>query len=306
MQQKVSFTLKQRRNTKSSRPFLTKEALACFLLSVVTPAKAAVTVVAAENFYGDIAKQIGGKDAEITSILANPDQDPHLFEASPSVARAVSAAQIVVYNGIGYDPWMERLLAATRAPNRQAIAVAALTGSQPGDNPHVWYVPDTMALLANTLAADLAARDPAHAAAYAQRLARFLASLAPIRARIASLRQRLQGTQVTATEPVFGVMFTALGIVPRNKGFQRAVMNDTEAGASEIAAFETDLSRHRVKLLVVNSQASDTMADRMKAIAIRAEVPILGVTEIEPACVSYQAWVMGELDALDRAVPKGK
>ncbi len=284
-----------------------KAILAAFLLlATASPAKAAITVVAAENFYGDIAKQLGGEEVEITSILANPNQDPHLFEVSASVARAVSAAQIVLYNGIGYDSWMERLLAATRAPSRQVIAVAVLAGCKPGDNPHVWYLPETMSRLANTLAADFETLDPPHAQAYARRLAVFQASLAPIRARISALRQRLQGMQLTATEPVFGAIFTALGIIPRNKGFQRAVMNETEAGASEVAAFETDLRSHRVKLLVFNSQASDTVADRMKAIAMAAGVPVLGVTETEPAGVSYQAWVMGELAGLDRAVAEGK
>ncbi len=263
-------------------------------------------MVAAENFYGDIARQVGGEDADVTSILANPDQDPHLFEVSPSVARAVADARIVIFNGIGYDPWMERLLAATPAQSRQAIAVAVLVGGQPGDNPHVWYLPDTMSRAADALARDYIAQDPAHASDFKQRLAVFQASLAPIRARISALRERLRGLPVTATEPVFGAMFTALGLVPRNTGFQHAVMNETEAGASQVAGFESDLRSHRVRLLVYNSQASDVVADRMKAIAIGAGIPVLGVTETEPAGVSYQTWITAELLAVDRAIPQAK
>src|SRR5690349_2053621 len=127
-----------------------------------------VRVVAAENFYGDIAKQIGGPNVTVTSILNNPDQDPHLFEVSPSVARDISAAGIVVYNGIDYDPWMEKLLRAARSAERKTLVVADLIGKKPGDNPHIWYDPSTMSALAKRLADTLIAEDPADKAGYEQ------------------------------------------------------------------------------------------------------------------------------------------
>ena len=282
-------------------------ALVCLgLLSFGAPGEAAaspIAVVAAENFYGDVARQLGGTGVAVTSILANPDQDPHLFEVSPSVARAVSAAQIIIYNGIDYDPWMRRMLAAARAPARQVIDMASLAGHTPGDNPHIWYQPETMSRLASALAARYDALDPGHARNHAQRLAEFQTSLAPVRARIAGLRRRLHGTPVAATEPVFGYMFEELGMISRDQGFQLAVMNETEVSATDVAAFETDLRSHRVKLLVYNSQANDTVADRMRAIAVAAGVPTVGVTETEPPGTTYQAWIMGELDALEKAVP---
>ncbi len=125
-------------------------------LAVPALARAAdqpIALVAAENFYGDVAKQIGGPDVTVHSILNNPDQDPHLFEVSPSVGRDVSAARIVIYNGIDYDPWMQTLLRAARSANRQTIIVADLDGQENlGDNPHIWCMtPATMVALANTL-----------------------------------------------------------------------------------------------------------------------------------------------------------
>ena len=276
-------------------------ALACLPAFAAGPA---VTVVAAENFYGDVARQVGGADVAVSSILTNPDQDPHLFEISPSVARAVSAAQIVICNGLDYDPWMERLLAATHDRNREVVVVGALAGRKAGDNPHVWYQPGTMSLLAVALAARYAALDPAHASGYARRLAGFQAALAPIRARITEMRLRLAGTQVTATEPVFGYMLDDLGMASRNQGFQRAVMNETEVSASDLIAFEDDLRSHRVKLLLFNRQATNRMADRMKAIASEAGVPTMGATETEPPGLHYQAWITAELDAVDRALPE--
>ena len=262
-----------------------------------------IKIVAAENFYGDIARQIGGPDVAVDSILTNPDQDPHLFEVSPSVGRDVSAAGIVIYNGIDYDPWMAKLLASARSADRKTIVVAELAGRKTGDNPHIWYDPATMLAFAKALAAALTADDRAHGDGYNQRLARFEASIAPIQARIAALRQRLTGTPATATEPVFGYMFDALGIQVRNLSFQMAVMNGTEPSASDVAAFETDLRTHAVKLLVYNAQASDPIAQRMERLAKASHVPIVGAAETEPPGKTYQAWMLGELDAVGKALP---
>ena len=263
-----------------------------------------VPIVAAENFYGDVAKQIGGAHVAVTSILSNPDQDPHLFEASPSVARNLSAARIVIFSGVDYDPWVEKLLGAARSSNRETINVGALVGKKAGDNPHIWYDPATMLALAKALADDLGKADPAHAAEYARNLATFQHSVEPITARIGALKARLAGTPVTATEPVFGYMFDALGMTVRNMPFQLAVMNNTEPSASDVAAFEADLRTHQVKLLVYNSQASDPVAVRMQKLARASHVPVIGATETEPPGKQYQAWMMAELDAVDHALPK--
>jgi zinc/manganese transport system substrate-binding protein len=261
-----------------------------------------VKIVAAENFYGDIAKQIGGPGVSVTSILSNPNQDPHLFEVSPSVARDVSDTRIVIYNGIDYDPWMEKLLGAARSADRKTIVVADLIGKKIGDNPHIWYDPVTIPALAQRLSDTLIAEDPANKAGYEQRLALFEESLKPIQAKIGELRQQFAGTPVTATEPIFGYVFDALGMQVRNQAFQRAVMNNTEPSASEITSFENDLKTHRVKLLVYNSQATDPTADRMQKIAKEAGIPVVGATETEPAGENYQSWMMSELDAVERAL----
>ena len=276
------------------------------LLAALASAHAAtpIAIVAAENFYGDVAQQIGGADVKVTSILNNPDQDPHLFEVSPSVARAVSGARIVIYSGIDYDPWMEKMLAAARSPRRKVIVAAKLIGKKAGDNPHIWYDLAAMRALAKTLETDLSGIDPAHQAAYRSRSTKFLQSLQPIEAKIAALHARLAGVPVTATEPVFGYMLDALGMRSRNQKFQRAVMNNTEPSASAVAGFENDLKAHRVKLLVYNSQASDPVADRMLKLARDSGVPVMGATETQPPGESYQAWMMSELDAVDHALPK--
>jgi zinc/manganese transport system substrate-binding protein len=263
-----------------------------------------IAVVAAENFYGDVARQIGGGGVAVSSILTNPDADPHEFEANAATARAIADAAIVIYNGADYDPWVGKLLAASPSPPRKVIVVAALVGKKPGDNPHLWYEPSTMPALAATLAAALATLDPLHADDYQNRLARFRASLRPLAARIAGLRERFAGTAVTATEPVFGYMAEALGLAMRNRRFQLAIMNGTEPSASAIAGFESDLRSRAVKLLLYNAQTADPLTLRMRQIAGEAGIPVVGVTETEPPGKDYQEWMLSQLDAVDRALSR--
>jgi zinc/manganese transport system substrate-binding protein len=267
------------------------------------PASAqSISVVAAENFYGDVAGQVAGPNASVSSIMSNPDQDPHLFEASPSVARQLSGAAIVVYSGADYDPWMAKLLSVSRAPNRTVIVVADLVHKKAGDNPHIWYDPPTMPTYARALAASLSQRDPAHKADYAERLQAFLASLQPLESKIADIRARFRGTPVTATEPVFGYMAAALGFSMHNERFQLAVMNDTEPRASDVAAMETDLRQHRVRVFFYNSQATDTAAQRLLKIAQESGIPVVGVTETEPAGKTFQQWMLDQLNAVEQAL----
>ncbi|MCP3724795.1 metal ABC transporter solute-binding protein [Paraburkholderia sp. CNPSo 3272] len=271
---------------------------------------AAIPVVAAENFYGDVVKQIGGNYVDVTSILSNPDQDPHLFEASPKTARALQNARVVVYNGADYDPWMTKLLGATGSAgksgaNRTTIVAADLVGKKAGDNPHLWYDPKTMPAVARAVSAALGAADPAHKSVYDANLATFLASLQPVDAKVAALRAHYHGQPVTATEPVFGYMSDAIGLDMRNLRFQLATMNDTEASASDIAAFERDLRERRVRVLIYNSQATEALTRRMLALAKQSKVPSVSVTETQPAGVNFQQWMLAQLDSLDKALAAG-
>ncbi|ACR30017.1 metal ABC transporter solute-binding protein, Zn/Mn family [Burkholderia glumae] len=280
-------------------------AAGCAALALAAPAlaqAAKLQVVAAENFYGDVVRQIGGANVAVSSILSNPDQDPHLFEASPKTARELQHANLVVYNGADYDPWMAKLLAASNNAARKTIVVADLVGKKPGDNPHLWYDPATMPAAARAIAAALAAADPAHRAEYETNLASFLASLKPIDAKIAALRAQYRGVPVTATEPVFGYMSDAIGLTMRNLSFQLATMNDTEASASDIAAFENDLRTRQVRVLIYNSQAEEPMTKRMLKIAKDASVPTVSVTETEPAGKTFQQWMLAQLEALGTAL----
>ncbi len=267
-----------------------------------TAAAAQIKVVAAENFYGDIAHQIGGAQVAVTNVLSNPDQDPHEFEASPSTARAFADAALVIVSGAGYDPWAAKLLSASPSPSREVVTVAALAHVAAGANPHVWYNPSTGPAVAEAVARIFARLDPAHQADYRRRLAAFHVSMTPLDDRIAEMRAKYRGTPVTATEPVFGYMAKALGLDMRNGEFQLAVMNDTEPSAATIAAFEKDLRTRAVRVLIFNSQTSETLTLRMRKIATDTDIPVVGVTETEPPGKDYQEWMLSQLEALDRAL----
>jgi zinc/manganese transport system substrate-binding protein len=161
-----------------------------------------------------------------------------------------------------------------------------------------------MPKLATALADAFGTADPSNQASFQQRLTQFRQSMQSVQAKVAALRTRLAGTPVTATEPVFGYMFAALGALDRNRRFQLAVMNNTEPNGSDIAAFVDDLRSHRVRLLVYNSQATDQIAVRMVGIAKASNIPIVGVTETEPPGMHYQSWISSVLDAVDRALQK--
>ncbi|WP_235527429.1 metal ABC transporter solute-binding protein [Burkholderia sp. Leaf177] len=267
-----------------------------------TSASGTVAVVAAENFYGDVVRQLGGNHVAVTSILSNPDEDPHLFEASPKTARALQNAALVVYNGADYDPWMDKLLAASKGKGRTTIVAAQLMGKKSGDNPHLWYDPATMPTVAKAVSAYLVQSDPANKADYDARLSTFLASAKPIDTRVAALKSQFKGVPVTATEPVFGYMSDAIGLDMRNARFQLAAMNDTEPSASDIAAFEKDLRERQVHVLIYNSQATEALTKRMLKVAHDSHVPSISVTETLPAGKTFQTWMTSQLDALSAAL----
>ena len=259
-------------------------------------------VVAAENFYADIVRQIGGDRVEVASILNNPNQDPHLFETTPTIVRQIAAAQIVIFNGAGYDSWMGKLLESAPRADRTIVAVAELVNKKEGDNPHLWYEPSTMPTVARSLAGAFSRSDPAHAADYAARLQAFIGSLDRVNRKIEEIRAKYAGVAVTSTEPVFGYMASALGLKVRNERFQTAVMNDTEPSARDIAAFEDDLKEHKVKLLLYNKQTSTKLTQVMLDVAHRSNVVVVGVTETEPMGVSYQDWMLSQLEDLQKAL----
>lgn len=273
-----------------------------FLVFVAGYGHAAVRIVAAENVYGNIVQQIGGDQVVVTSILKDPNQDPHMFEASPSIAVALAKADLVIVNGADYDPWAKKLIGGSSSQKRQVLEVSALVGAKRGANPHLWYDPKNIMAVARDVAERLSLMEPAHKKEFTQNLEQFRVKMRPLESQIHAMRERFHGTPVTATEPVFGYMAQRLGLSMRNTGFQLAVMNNVEPGASEVAALEGDLRQRKVAALIYNRQVTDSTTSHFLALAKKADVPVVGVTETDPTGQDYVQWMQSQLDDLEKAL----
>ena len=215
-----------------------------------------VSVVAAENFWGSIAKQIAGNKADVQSIITNPAQDPHSYEPTASDARAMAMSQFAIVNGVGYDPWAPKLLDANPDGARIVLTVGNLFGLHDGDNPHRWYDPAEVEAVANRIAADLEKLDPKHAAYYARQLKAFDTNdLASYHALIAQIKARYAGTAVGASESIFALQAPALGlnlITPAS--FMKAVSEGTEVSAQDTITAQRQITSHEIKVWIYNSQ----------------------------------------------------
>jgi zinc/manganese transport system substrate-binding protein len=269
--------------------------------------KGVVAVLAAEDQYGSVASQVGGRYVQVTSVENNPNVDPHNYEASPSVAAQVASAGVVIQNGVGYDSWINKLESATTSSTRKIVVAQALLGwpdSTP--NPHLWYDPATMPLVANAVATDLAGLEPAHAAYFRARARRFDEELGPWLAAISSFKRRDAGVTAATTEPVADYLLQAMGIHNLTPfAFQADIMNGNDPTPQDVALEDGLFSNHSVKIFAYNEQVVDSLTESIRANAQGAGVPIVGVYETMPNGYDYQRWMLAETAAIARAVADG-
>ncbi len=281
----------------------------CAGAALSTTGGGAIVAVGAENQYADVIEQVGGRYVRTTAIESNPNTDPHSFEASPSVAEVVSAARLVVQNGLGYDTFMERIESASGGvgsnSSRKVIDVQkllALPDSTP--NPHLWYRPGTMVAVAKAVAASLAQLQPAHAAYFQANATAFARSLSPWYQALKSFAAAYPDTPVATTEPVGDYMLRAAGtdnLTPFN--LQADIMNGVDPAPQDVTLQNGLFSDHRVKVFVYNQQVTDSLTQSFLQAAKRAGVPVVGVYETMPAPgYDYQSWMLAEVRALRRAL----
>jgi zinc/manganese transport system substrate-binding protein len=281
-------------------------ASACSSASGSTHGNAGVIVaVGAENEYANVIGQVGGKYVQASAIMSNPNTDPHTFEASASVARTVSAAQLVVQNGVGYDTFMTTIENAAPSSSRKVIVVQNLLGlpdSTP--NPHLWYKPSTMPAVANAVAADLAALQPAHAAYFKANAAAFIASLTAWNNAIAAFKAQYANTPVATTEPVADYMLQAAGADNMTPwALQADIMNGTDPSAQDVALQRSLFTQHKVKVFLYNQQVTDSLTESFISLAQANGIPVVGVYETMPVPgYDYQSWMLAEVQDLQKAV----
>jgi zinc/manganese transport system substrate-binding protein len=264
-----------------------------------------INAIGVENEYANVLGQIGGRYVHVSSILNNPNTDPHTFEASPSVARQVSSAELVVQNGVGYDSWMSKILSASPNSKRKVITVQNVLGlpdSTP--NPHLWYDPKTMPAAAKAMSADLSALQPAHKAYFQANLAKFDKSLDPWLNAIAQFKAKYPGTPVATTEPVADYLLQAMGtknLTPFR--FQANIMNGVDPSAQDISLQKSLFTQHKVKVFCYNQQVTDSLTTTFQQSAHGAGVPVVGVYETMPTPgYDYQSWMLAEVHAIEKAI----
>ncbi|MEV7022556.1 zinc ABC transporter substrate-binding protein [Kitasatospora sp. NPDC093558] len=270
-----------------------------------------VQVVAAENFWGSIAAQLGGDHAKVASIIANPDTDPHDYEPTTGDGRTVAGAGYVITNGAGYDGWSDKLLAANPAAGRTTLKVADLVGVKEGGNPHQWYSPDSVHKVVDRITDDLKKLDPADAAYFDQRKAAYLGTaLAPYEKQLAAIRASYAGTPIGASESIVTPLADSLGLKLLTPAtFLGAISEGTDPTAQDKATVDEQIRTGQIKVYLYNSQNSTPDIKAQVDAAKAKGIPVATVTEtLTPAGTPFQDWqttqLQGLADALKQATGK--
>ena len=263
-----------------------------------------IQAVGAESEYANVLSQLGGKYVSVSSILNNPNTDPHTYEASPRVAQAVGQAQLIVQNGVGYDSFMNNIEAASPNSKRKVIIVQKVLGLKDNTpNPHLWYNPTTMPAVAKVMVRDLTALQPSHDAYFQQRLAAFTSSMQPWLKAIAAFKSNYAGTRVAVTEPVADYLLTAMGakiITPFV--FQADIMNGVDPSPEDITLEKSFLTKHEAKVFCYNQQVVSALTVSVRQTAESNHVPVVGVYETMPTGYDFQTWMLAEVTAIEKAV----
>ena len=271
-----------------------------------TAGNGALDVVAAENVYGDIAAQLGGRHVAVTSILSNPSADPHLFEPGTQNGLAVAQARVVIQNGAGYDTFMAKLIAAAPSSHRTVVTIADVLGVHGRDaNPHLWYDVPRLGRIAAAIAGALEQADPKHAAAYRAGLGRFRSSLQPLLREVARIRTSFAGRPIAYTEPVPGYLIDAAGLKNLAPGsFTRAIEDGTDPSPQAFAAMSALVTGRKIAVLLYNTQAFSVVTARVRAAAVTAGIPVVGVSETLPPHLTFQQWQLAQAKALYGALAR--
>jgi len=265
-------------------------------------------VVAAENFWGNIASQLGAPYAHVTSIITNPNADPHLYESDARDAADVSSARVVIINGMGYDDFMSKLLSSSGSNNRSVVSVQQVYGFATGSNPHLWYDIPRIPEAATAITAQYIAQDPAHKATYQRNLVTFDQSLQPLLKDVTTIRQLYGGTPVAYTEPVPGYLLSAAKLmVVTPEGFAKSIEDGTDPSPASTEAMDSLMTGKETHLLLYNTQTVSAVTQSVKDFAKQSDIPIVGVSETMPSNEpTYQAWQASQIKEIEQALSKTK
>ena len=264
-----------------------------------------IQVVAAENFWGSIASQVGGSHVQVTSIIVNPDTDPHAYEPTPSDARLIAQAQYVIVNGAGYDAWAPKLLDANPASGRTVLTVGDLFGKKEGDNPHMWYSPSYVDQVVDRMGSDLAKIDSADASAITQQAAQYKSTgLKDYHDTVSAIKAKYSGTRVGATESIAAYLADGTGLnLVTPSSYLKAISEGTDPSAGDKAEVQNEIASRSIKVFIFNSQNSTPDIQGLVDKATAQGIPVVKITEtLAPATATFQDWQTAQLKDLLHAL----
>ncbi len=271
--------------------------------SATPSSSTAINVVAAENFYGDMVKQLGGSHISVTSILSDPNIDPHQYESNAQTAIQVSKAQLVIENSGGYDGWMDKILSGSPNSNRIVLKGYDVAQVKLPENEHVWYSIDNATTIAQAITDDLKKLDSADAATFDSNLQTFKQSLQPIQQKIVAIKSKYAGTPVGLTETIYLYQAAPLGLnVLTPFEFQKAMAEGNDPPADTVVTAENQINHHQIKVLIYNEQTITPSTTKLENDAMAQNIPIVPVTETMPRGKTYQTWMLDQLNTLEQAL----
>lgn len=276
--------------------------------SSATSSSGKLSVVAAEDFWGSIAEQLGGEKVEVTNIITNPAADPHDYEPTSEDAKTLAGAQMSIVNGIGYDEWASKLLAASPESSRSELVVGDVLGLKDGDNPHQWYSPISVGKVIDAITAAYKQALPGNDSYFDQEQKSFEAKgLAEYNSLISQIKESYAGTPIGASESIFEPLAPSLGLkLITPKGFMDGIAEGTEPTPDDKAAADEQIKDKQIKLWVYNSQNATPDVKRLNEEAESAGIPIATVTEtLTPEGASFQDWMVAELKGIKAALAEG-
>ena len=265
--------------------------------------RAIIKIVAAENFYGNIASQLGGDKVTVKSIISNPNVDPHEYESSVEDGISIAKAGIVIKNGLQYDTWINKMLAASPNPGRIVITAGEIAPKPLPGNPHVWYGADNIEAVAKAVTGALIKADPSDKAVFESNLALFQSSLAPIRAKMNAIKLKYSGTPVGLTETICMYQTRPMGLrvlTPFN--FEKAVAEGNDPSAADVATANNQINNKEIKILIYNSQTVTPITTNLLGAARAHGIPVVAVSETMPSGYTYQNWMLAELNAIEKGL----
>lgn len=262
-----------------------------------------INVVAAENFYGDIVRQLGGSHVSVTSIISNPNIDPHQYESNPQTAIQVSNAQLVIENGRGYDAWMDKILSGSNNAHRIVLVAGQIANHALPDNPHVWYGLNNMPAIAQAITNALKQLDSKDTALFTSNLTTFIQSLMPLEQKITAIKAKFSGTRVALTETIYlyQSMAESLNVLTPFE-FMKAIAEGNDPPADTVVTVNNQIKTHQAKILIYNEQTITPITTNLQNEARQQNIPIVAVTETMPPQKTYQQWMSDQLDTLMQAL----